>query len=206
MSENTSESEGKTSDAAEVTHGKPRHKEPWPNGCCFINRKDFNKVIFLDMDGVMNPAFAGNSYITKGSANALKRIVAETGAKVVLSTSWREFPDWAHFLRDFFAILDIEVIGATPVLHLKDCPEGTQDERPVEIRTWLERFGGDIGSGMVNYVVFDDNDYRRDFPNHAVCTCASGRIGLDEEWANDAIAILKVRKEWKHGKGEVCAG
>lgn len=175
--------------AAEKPQRKARHREPWPDGCCFKDRKDFEKVIFLDMDGVMNPAFAGNSYITKESAMQLKRIVAETGANVVLSTSWREFPDWAHFLRDFFAVLDIPVIGATPVIHTRDLPDGAGDERPYEIRRWIERFAG---SGRFNYVVFDDNDYRAEFPGHGICTCFAGRIGLDKGWADEAIEILNV--------------
>ena len=60
------------------------------------------KVIFLDIDGVLNPLFnirrqhrlkrrTSSYYITldKYCLNNLKRIVETTGAKIVVSSSWR---------------------------------------------------------------------------------------------------------------------
>jgi len=136
------------------------------------------KVIFLDMDGVLNSAWMTDRmrYIEKEKYLLLKKIVTETGAKVVLSTSWREFPDWKNFLTDFFACWDIEVIGATPIL---------ETNRSEEIKAWLKD-----QDSVQSFVILDDFDMRDAFPNNMVYTVDRGRIGLDEQFAQEAINIL----------------
>ena len=49
------------------------------------------KVIFLDVDGVLNSAQDGYSIRLKTDSHLklLQYIVKETGAKIVLSSSWR---------------------------------------------------------------------------------------------------------------------
>ncbi len=139
------------------------------------------KIIFLDMDGVLNSAYLkSNKYIEKDKFELLQIIVRETGAKVVLSTSWREFPDWRAFLTDFFGAVGIEVVGSTPV-----DPEGI---RPNEIMSWLEAC-----PDVESYVVLDDNDMTESFNDNMVCTCGPGRIGLDADAADRAIMILNGR-------------
>lgn len=140
------------------------------------------KVIFLDMDGVLNNAYhLNNRYIEKDKFEQLQRIVKETGAKVVLSTSWREFPDWSNFLHDFFCVAGIDVVGSTPVR------DGWR--RQDEIREWFK----DNDFPIDAFVVLDDIDMSSDFPENMVCTCEAGRIGLDTAFADRAISILNGR-------------
>ena len=143
---------------------------------------DKNKIIFLDCDGVLNRLGGGTGdlrYFTPECFQAFQTIIFSTQAKVVLSTSWREFSDWENMLRDWFGAIGIEIIGKTPISKTGD--------RAVEIRDYLAEHANEIE----NYVVLDDFDLRADFPGHCVCACASDRIGLDLEWAAEAIDILK---------------
>lgn len=138
-----------------------------------------SKIIFLDCDGVLNRIVSGDPrYFHPECFACFQRIVYTTGAKVVLSTSWREFMDWENMLRDFFGAINIRVVGKTPILN--------GHPRPDEIRQYLNDHADEID----NYVVLDDIDMRSDFPGHCICTCDVRRIGLDDAWAREAIAIL----------------
>ena len=67
------------------------------------------KLVFIDIDGVMNNTADGTSYLSydpkryglsKRNVFALRRILKRTGAKLVLSTSWRNHPpDYCHQYR-----------------------------------------------------------------------------------------------------------
>lgn len=119
------------------------------------------KVIFLDIDGVVN------SYNTKERAPSrvvgveqcliarIKEIVDATGAKLVLSSTWREGwfyedsrdpRDW-HYLRDEFAKQGLYFIDHTPLERSR--------HRGTEIKMWLESVEYDIDS----YVIIDDEMY-----------------------------------------------
>lgn len=139
------------------------------------------RVIFLDIDGVLNRICTndGNNYFDPDCVDQLRRIVQETGAKVVLSTSWREFADWKNMLIQFFHAIRIEVIDCTTVTE--------NGKRAEEIKDWIRNNQDKVN----NYVVLDDDDMTNDFPDHMVRTCVEGRVGLDYEWAGKAIDILK---------------
>ena len=115
------------------------------------------KVIFLDIDGVVN------CYDTKERAPSkvvgveqrlithIKEIVDATGAKLVLSSTWRK--DWAfdlldgidwRYLRDEFAKQDLYFMDYTP--------SRRDSHRGEEIKEWLESTEYDVES----YVVIDD--------------------------------------------------
>ena len=116
------------------------------------------KVIFLDIDGVVN------CYDTKERAPSkvigveqrlithIKEIVDATGAKLVLSSTWRK--DWAfdlldgidwRYLRDEFAKQDLHFMDYTP--------SRRDSHRGEEIKEWLESTGYEVDS----YVVIDDD-------------------------------------------------
>lgn len=115
------------------------------------------KVIFLDIDGVVN------CWSTKERAPSkvigveqrliahIKEIVEATGAKLVLSSTWRK--DWAfdlldgvdwRYLRDEFAKQDLYFMDYTP--------SRRDSHRGEEIKEWLESTDYEIES----YVVIDD--------------------------------------------------
>jgi hypothetical protein len=115
------------------------------------------KVIFLDIDGVVN------CYDTKERAPSkvigveqrlityIKEIVDATGAELVLSSTWRK--DWAFnlmdgkdwfYLRDEFAKQDLQFLDYTP--------SRRDSWRGEEIKEWLESTEYDVES----YVIIDD--------------------------------------------------
>lgn len=122
--------------------------------------KKKRKVIFLDIDGVLNNENHIINLITvlgkkqyyelldgiKGtpfdyeSCNLLKMLVDKTGAEVVLSSTWRLNPKGVEILEKYTGI---KVSGATPKL-------GTI--RGEEIKEYLDNH-----NEVVNYVILDDD-------------------------------------------------
>ena len=51
------------------------------------------RVVFLDVDGVLHPQASGNDLFQAGQMRRLHRIVTSCGAGVCLSSSWRS-SDW----------------------------------------------------------------------------------------------------------------
>lgn len=118
------------------------------------------RVVFLDIDGVLNHCATRGPSATEGEPlpipiapecmSRLNRLIAETGAKVVISSSWRLFTSWEHLGPALVRHgLMAEVIGETPDL-VNDAPwlerwrarEGApfayeRMERGWEIREWL---------------------------------------------------------------------
>lgn len=105
-------------------------------------------------------------------------IVKETGAKCVVTSSWRVNRRSIKELQELFWSqgLDVEVIGFTPVLN---------EERGFEIKTWLEDHRCD------KYVIIDDktDDILPYFPTNVIRPVSY--IGLTKELANNAINVLK---------------
>jgi hypothetical protein len=148
------------------------------------------KVIFLDIDGVLN----SEQYIREcdgcgividpSKMVLLKQIVDATGAKIVLSTSWREH--WSKgtaqcdstgvLMNSIFGAYGLQIFDKTPQLHTR---------REEEIRNWL-----DAHPEVENFVVLDDMLLSGDFlSGHFVKT--SGYFGgMDETDVQDAIGIL----------------
>ena len=110
------------------------------------------KVIFLDVDGVLNSDeyfdriqnldIEGiESEIDINKVKLLKKAVDTTGAKVVLSSSWR-YTKNALALKKLLADYGIHITDSTPVVEHK---------RGLEIRTWLEN-----NNNVENFVILDD--------------------------------------------------
>ena len=109
------------------------------------------KVIFLDIDGVLN----SDEYLDKvknsdiqgierdidvGKVKLLKRAIDETGSRVVLSSSWR-YTRNARYLKELLANYEIRV-DSTPYI---------QDIRGLEIKKWLSE-----NQGVEDFIILDD--------------------------------------------------
>jgi len=155
------------------------------------------KIIFLDVDGVLNHVDCWNdngknphpAEIVKGGEGVLKisiecvkqlnRIIKETGAKIVLSSTWRRHKNHYDFL--LTANIKGEFIGETPDL-LYDLSRETY--RGTEIKEWLNEFGEDC-----KFIILDDDDDMEDLMDHLIQTDYMAN-GLTEEIANEAIKKL----------------
>lgn len=127
------------------------------------------KIIFLDIDGVLNSAAwfkrrkgkeldKDNFHFDPEAVKELNKITDETGAKIVLSSTWRKNRS-LESLRELFQNVGItgELIDKTPVLYFKG-PNGGQRSVPrgVEIKEWLEQ--SDLKPHLFrSYVIIDDD-------------------------------------------------
>ncbi len=160
------------------------------------------KVIFLDIDGVLNVYSHDHdefgSQFHSHFVDNLKRIIDETEAKIVISSTWRYAG--LERMKEMWEKRGLpgDVIDVTP-----DCTylfnEGlleltTRIERGYEIEYWL-----DENPGVQKYVILDDNDdflpYQRgnfvrtsNNINHPDCVDIG--YGLTNECTNKAIRIL----------------
>lgn len=110
------------------------------------------KVIFLDVDNCLNDKnttdtiFGGYNGLDEDKIERLNCIVKETGAKIVLSTTWRNYPDFTEYLmyrmRSVDPNLASAVIGKTPNL----CAS-----RADEIEEWMKD-----NPSVDKFVVLDD--------------------------------------------------
>ena len=165
-----------------------------------------SKVIFLDIDGVLNTerqhdrcVEAGLAYVDnfgyafdpKAVAN-LKRIVDETGADIVISSSWKF---WGlSTMQKLWASRELpgKIIDVTPNnvsdemllsvdLDLMDLPAG----KGSEIKEWLSTAGQDV----TDYAILDDlPDMLPEQQSHFVQI--DPRIGITEDDADRIITIL----------------
>lgn len=187
------------------------------------------KVIFLDIDGVLNgwdfPEYVKYSIwsivsskktkdfirtklsryvdIDKKRVKRLGKICKKTGAKVVLSSSWRNgliHHTGARYYdsdrnRLFWNLIDkyhIEIIGKTPRLE-------TSYKREDEIKAWLSEHENEIE----NYIILDDEDAdlqsfvcnhlvktsHKDYEGYIACSERKWS-GLAREHIKQAIKIL----------------
>jgi hypothetical protein len=102
------------------------------------------KIIFLDIDGVLNcqkttERFHGFVSIDPKLVKRLNRILKETDAKIVLSSTWRLFEDNKEILEK----TGIKYIDVTPSFH------GLRGE---EINDWLSKH-----PEVDRYVILDDD-------------------------------------------------
>lgn len=174
-----------------------------------------NKVIFLDIDGVLNTKWLytqmdkntprdkyGYAFDPNAVAN-LKRIIDETGAEIVISSSWKSF--------GLTELIDMWQERNLPGLIIGITPNSVSDElllhadldnmeifhiRGEEIKEWLLRHGKEVS----NYVIIDDVDNMLpEQQNHFVQT--NPETGITEDIALLAIMTLNNAEYDKENNG-----
>lgn len=157
-------------------------------------------VIFLDIDGVLvtwgslertafkSPPSGIHAEPHKPCVEELNRIIRETGAKIVLSSTWRFTFDCALAVNKFlFPRMGVigECIGVTPRGAVN--PGGVIElstPRGREIAAWLKENPTD------KFVILDDDSDMEHLMAHLVFT--SMREGLTREHADEAIKRLTL--------------
>jgi hypothetical protein len=132
--------------------------------------------LFLDVDGVLNTFVS----LRKGDelddlcCRQLRRIIAETGCEVVLSSTWRLYPPLAKRV--------FRVVGR----RCEATPEMRGNCRGAEIDTFL------IDHPGRGYVIVDDDDdmLEKQLPHFVQTNGVDG--GLTEEKATEIISKLKA--------------
>ncbi len=159
------------------------------------------KVIFLDVDGVLNSldtkeTIEGYIFVSDDKIELLKEIIVQTGAKVVLSSTWRrgwyckehiEQPNESdrQDIRMFDALCEklhefnIELLDYT----------GDFGPRGQEIDAWLKAWQGEP---IEAYVILDDmrGTELRPHARYLVQTSLGG--GMTEKHVQRAIKLLNT--------------
>lgn len=154
------------------------------------------KVIFLDIDGVLNswddyndrcknlkkeerPSFGD---IEERPLMLLKELIEVTNAKVVLSSSWRKSIFLTSEVYKALSTMGIELYDITPIL-----PSGNRAE---EIREWLK------DKEVESFVILDDDSFEfkgNELSKNLVKTTMDS--GLQKEHVEEAIRILN---QWNY--------
>ena len=166
----------------------------------------YRKILFLDIDGVLNveeEVFDTGKIIEMEKVKLLKSIVDQTGANIILSSSWKigyknyvdagykhENPDFG-LLHDSLASLNLAIDGITPISHVTGV-----EAKPLEIREWLRKF-----HSIFSYVILDDSTtcqwgyLQRNvvttltyYPDEPITR--QYKSGLTEEHVKKAVAVL----------------
>lgn len=116
-------------------------------------------IVFLDYDGVVNTPMwkpDGSSvrynFPEDGKVNNfqavqwLSEFCQKYAYNIVVTSSWRLYPNWESCLRDGGLRSCVKVIGQTPFI---------ENKRGTEIKCWLKDH-----SDIQNYVVLDDENFR----------------------------------------------
>lgn len=140
------------------------------------------KVLFLDIDGVCNSANwvkQGNEIwhgVDPAAAALVQRIIKETGCKVVLSSTWRLYPEAREQVR-------------RKVCSFIDCTVDMQRggkwgvaDRGYEVQEWLDRH-----PAVTEYAILDDNS---DFLPNQWLFQTTWENGINEEIAQAVIHHL----------------
>ena len=140
------------------------------------------KIIFLDIDGVLNSANDkfSQKLETKKHLNLLEKLVKKTNAKIVLSSSWRGIPSLRKIVENKMQEIDAEIIDATRSL------PGT---RGSEIKDWMK------DKDIESFVILDD-DSDMDEMTETNLVLTDSNKGLQKEDIEKALKILN-RKEDK---------
>ena len=143
------------------------------------------KVIFLDFNGILD-TYDNFDVIDNDNLNILKRIVLETGAKVVISSSnknnyWRsgQIRGILKYMIDSLVEVGIEVVGLVPMM----------DSREDEINAYLT-----MHPEIDSFVILDD-DYEMPSLNDNLIKLpcqmiGSEQRGLEDKHVEKAIEIL----------------
>ena len=152
------------------------------------------KIIFLDFDGVMDTSYydhvlskegkpGNDQYGTVFDPNCvrnLKHIVEQTGADIVVSSSWKYLMSYQDFLKMWKD-------RGLPGFVTDVTPEPmTRRNRGDEIDAWIEECQTEC-----QYVIIDDLE-ANNFNEHQIprLLIVNPIFGLDEETAERAIRLL----------------
>ena len=151
------------------------------------------RIVFLDIDGVLNSKRydlektpeQGN--IDETRLALLKRLADQTGASLVLISSWRKHwdqnealcDDVGRELNDTFRRHGLSIMDKTPDVDPRD--------RPAEVRRWLDEHRGEVAQ----YVILDDIPWGwGELEDRHVRTDYLVGRGLGERHVREACEIL----------------
>lgn len=155
------------------------------------------KIIFLDVDGVLNHSHSIGWRRSDGGLDwkvldpecifEINRIIRETGAKIVLSSTWRLNEEGLNLIKE--SIIDGAIIGRTPTLQRFS----QHVDRKEEILKWMSDTWplsiGSTGEKIENMAIIDD-DIDADLGDGSFFKTEFESGGLTKEIADNIIQHL----------------
>lgn len=156
------------------------------------------KVIFLDIDGVLNSEkfleHNKNQAIDRNSVGILKNIIDKTGAVIVMSSGWRLWFDdnmlpqdgYSQCLYEILCEFNLKLFGKTPDFSTEEIRtrKTFSHVKAKEIIAWLNEH-----EFVDNYVVIDDLDLKNEEIN-AHLVKINGQVGITEADARRVIDMI----------------
>lgn len=165
------------------------------------------KLIFIDIDGVMNNINDGTSYflydplnygLSKANIDALKHLLNSTSAKLVISSSWRNHDfDYSY---SYYGLLFksplkkfIEEIGQSNFYHQDSVPHMKGFQKYFDILGFF--YKNDLDVNETSFVVLDDqvNQQLDKFGDNFFLV--NSKTGLTKELADSIIVYLNKDEE-----------
>lgn len=156
------------------------------------------KVIFLDVDGVLNSystkeKIAGYTFVSDPKVRLLKEIIERTNAKVVLSSTWRygwcmDHPEFATDSDNADIILfkafkdKLNSFGIELISYTSDF-----DNRGEEIDYWLKHWKGEP---IESFIILDDMCGNKLRPHSQYLIQTSLSEGLNKNHVERAVKML----------------
>lgn len=151
------------------------------------------RVIFLDYDGVIT--WPGSKWnVDPQKVKLLEEILEATGAKIVISSSWRiGCKDGEDFVNKMFTTwrksVSKEDRNSLFIQSIIDVTDHMGSARGDEIQRWLDAHEDEVESYVI---IDDDNDMLEEQLFHFVQT--DGWYGLSDRTVHLAIQVLKNEK------------
>lgn len=160
------------------------------------------KVLFLDIDGVLNSTMwlksiaVGErpwpeSNIDTDAVKLINQIVQRTGAKVVISSSWRHAHSVAMLRKLFHDCgFEGEIIGATPDYYAV-YDDVDEYYRGGEIQAWLLAH---VGEGIESFAILDYAEEMGDFLDKFLVR-TTYTLGLRVEHVERVVKLLQKERK-----------
>jgi hypothetical protein len=172
-----------------------------------VLKKGMLKIVFLDIDGVLNVIPQGfdkhGAIFHPHFVANLARLIDETGAEIVISSSWRHSGLDAMIKMWEERRLPGKIAGITPSHHKKNLSDKLsfkeRGERGGEIKDLLDMLTARHEGIDIRYVILDDDDdvlpeqepyFVKTSENHNHEDCIDIGYGLTKICTDKAIEIL----------------
>ncbi len=157
-------------------------------------------ILFLDIDGVLNSTQWYNSNSCKALDKSIKRyfdpvcieylnkIVNETEARIIISSSWRLLRDLQELQNIFYAVgFKGKIYGKTPISSSYDMENPIP--RGLEIQEWLDDNRNKFKSSIKYAILDDEDDFLESQKPYFFQT--NFNTGLDDSLAEKIISFFK---------------
>ena len=151
-------------------------------------------LVFLDIDGVLNrTVHATHIRLDDDLVERLRRLILDTGAKIVLSTFWRHFSDYLTYVLHRHGLPADAIIGVTPgVSGASSLAADARDDihyasRAAEIHAWRSAHPEFAASP---FVFLDDRPSAADDALASRFVRIDATTGLSEADADTCRALL----------------